>query len=77
MNFDKDKEKKLFSDVSSMALNKASNAQNNAIKRAMQQLPSKSDAEIEKMYRIRYNNPNWNDVFINALEREAMRRGIC
>ena len=71
MNFDKNKAKKLFSDVSSMALNKASNAQNNAIKRAMQQLPSKSDAEIEKMYRIRYNNPNWNDVFINALEREA------
>lgn len=50
--------------------------QKNILRRAKQSLSEKSDEEIKKMYRIRYDNPKWNDEIISAIEREAGRRGI-
>ncbi len=41
-----------------------------------QNLRKKSDAEIRKMYQIRYDNPKWNDEIISLIEDEASRRGI-
>ncbi len=50
--------------------------QKNILRRVKQSLSEKSNEEIKKMYRIRYDNPKWNDEIISAIEKEAGRRGI-
>lgn len=45
-------------------------------KRIKQILRRKSDAEMERIYRNRYNNPNLNSFQIRLIEEEADRRGI-
>ena len=35
--------------------------QKNILRRVKQSLSEKSNEEIKKMYRIRYDNPKWND----------------
>lgn len=50
--------------------------QNEIDRRAKQMLRQKSDAEIERAYRNRYDNPNLSSRGIELLEEEAERRGI-
>ena len=45
-------------------------------KRINQILRRKSDAEMERIYRNRYNYPNLNSFQIRLIEEEADRRGI-
>lgn len=61
-------------------VNEAEKRQKNIERKAetmmQQKLRQYNDAQIEKAYRDRYNNPNLSEIQLKVLEKEARRRGI-
>lgn len=62
--------------IGEKAVNELYKKQEEVEKNVRKTLKEKSDAQIEYMYRNRYNNPDRSSRAIELIEEEAARRGI-